>query len=70
MSARHHHDLTESQESPEYEPDPLVIVCQGPPVCLLVDREAVKAQLAGCPWCKRIICHVDGKETIIQPTRA
>jgi hypothetical protein len=40
-----------------------VIVCRGPPDCLLEDDEAVANQLAGCPMCKRIAVHADGTET-------
>ena len=47
--------------------DPVVIVCQGPPICDLQGDEAVKFQEAGCVWCKKIICHPDGTETITEP---
>lgn len=50
--------------------DPLVIVCQGPPRCLLEGNDAVKAQEAGCVWCKRIIVHRDGTETVQEPGTA
>jgi len=52
------------------EPDPMVIVCQGPPVCLLQDDAAMKAQIAGCPWCRRTIVHADGTETVTEPGHA
>ena len=52
------------------ERDPCIIVCQGPPICLLVGDEAVQTAEAGCPWCKRITVHKDGSETIEEPTRA
>ena len=42
--------------------DPSVIVCAGPPLCLLRDDEAVAAM--PCPWCKRITTHPDGSETV------
>jgi len=48
---------------------PRVFVCQGPPVCLLQDDDAVKAQIAGCPWCKVITLHADGSETVTEPYR-
>jgi hypothetical protein len=50
--------------------NPMVICCQGPPICLLQDDAAVQAQIDGCPWCKRIICHPDGTETAQEPSRA
>jgi hypothetical protein len=49
-----------------------IIMCQGPPVCLLDDAnegEAVKAQKAGCVWCKRVWVHYDGSETVKEPSR-
>ncbi len=51
------------------EGDPMVIVCQGPPVCALEGDEAMAAQQAGCVWCRRIICHADGSETVTEPTK-
>jgi len=47
-----------------------IIVCQGPPVCLLMGDEAVAAQKAGCIWCKRIIMLPDGSEHVTEPTRS
>lgn len=47
--------------------DPQVIVCQGPPRCMLQDDEAVKAQQSGCIWCRRITVHKDGTETETGP---
>lgn len=44
----------------------LVIMCKGPPLCLLRDDEAVANQLAGCPQCRRIVVHSDGTETEFQ----
>jgi hypothetical protein len=52
------------------EPDPQVIVCQGPPICLLQGDEAVAAMKAGCPWCRRTTMHEDGSETVREPARA
>lgn len=43
--------------------DPQVIVCAGPPACLLQGDEAVAAAQAGCRWCRRITIHADGTET-------
>lgn len=31
-----------------------IMVCQGPPRCMLEGDAAVEAQKAGCPWCKRL----------------
>ena len=50
--------------------DPQVIVCQGPPRCMLEGDEAIKAQESGCIWCKRITVHDDGSETTTQPGEA
>lgn len=50
--------------------DPQVIVCQGPPRCDLEGDEAVAAQMAGCPWCRRITLHDDGSETVTEPGHA
>lgn len=49
---------------------PRIIVCAGPPACLLEDDEAVAAQIAGCVWCKRITVHPDGRETEEGPGHA
>lgn len=40
-----------------------VIVCAGPPTCLLEGDEAVKQAQEGCPRCRRIVIHADGTET-------
>lgn len=40
-----------------------VIVCAGPPTCLLQDDDAVANQVAGCPLCRRIVVHGDSTET-------
>ncbi len=47
--------------------DPMVVCCQGPPRCMLQGDEAEKAIKAGCVWCRRIIVHPDGTETMIEP---
>lgn len=39
---------------------PLVIVCAGPPACLLEGDEAVESAQAGCPMCKRLEVQPDG----------
>lgn len=52
------------------EPDPQVVVCQGPPVCDLVGEAAFEAASNGCPWCVRTIVHPDGSETVTAPGRA
>lgn len=46
--------------------DVMVIVCAGPPLCLLEDDAAVQAQVVGCEFCKRIIIHPDGSEEVIE----
>lgn len=38
----------------ERDDDPLIIVCQGPPSCLLVGDDALQSQLNGCLKCKRM----------------
>ncbi len=48
--------------------DSMVIICAGPPLCMLEDEAAITAQETGCQLCKRIICHPDGTETIIERT--
>jgi hypothetical protein len=40
-----------------------VIVCAGPPDCLLQGDEAVRNQVDGCSLCRRIVIHEDGTET-------
>jgi hypothetical protein len=52
------------------ENDPQVVVCQGPPVCDLQGDEAEAAMKEGCPWCKVIVLHEDGTETVREPCRA
>lgn len=44
--------------------DQEIIVCAGPPVCRLEDDEAVRNANEGCPFCKRIVIHDDGTETV------
>lgn len=47
-----------------------VIVCQGPPICLLSGDEAVAHQQAGCVWCRRITVFTDGTENSKEPARS
>lgn len=54
----------------EFVGDPTVVLCHGPPVCDLTGEAAFDAQMAGCPWCKRVIVHEDGTETVVEPARA
>lgn len=49
--------------------DPQVIVCAGPPACLLEDKAAEEAQLRGCQLCTRITVHPDGTETVAAPAK-
>ncbi len=48
------------------EEEPEVIVCAGPPECLLEGDDAVRNQQDGCPKCRRIRIHADGSETEYQ----
>lgn len=48
----------------------MVIVCQGPPRCALVDDEAIAAQQAGCVWCTRHILLPDGTFDVQKPSEA
>lgn len=50
--------------------DPCVVVCQGPPICMLMGDEAMAAQMNGCVWCRRIWVHYDGSSTVREPARA
>lgn len=43
-----------------------VIVCAGPPACMLQGDEAMQNQIDGCPRCRRIVVHEDGSETEYQ----
>lgn len=40
-----------------------IIVCTGPPLCLLEGNAAVANAEAGCPLCKHIRLEPDGTET-------
>lgn len=50
--------------------DPQVIVCAGPPACLLQGDAAIAAANMGCIWCERITVHADGTETTEGPGHA
>lgn len=39
-----------------------VIVCAGPPDCMLQGDAAVQNQIDGCPKCRRIVIADDGSE--------
>lgn len=41
---------------------PEVIVCAGPPICLLMGDAAIENAKAGCPHCRHIVMHHDGEE--------
>lgn len=43
-----------------------IIVCAGPPLCLLQEDEAVEAAEAGCPNCRHILVHGNGVEEEFQ----
>lgn len=45
------------------EDDATIVVCAGPPLCLLKGDEAIENQEDGCPRCRRIIIHDDGTES-------
>lgn len=47
-----------------------VIVCQGPPRCMLEGDEAVQMQKDGCPWCSRVYVDSLGKSTVVEPGEA
>ena len=34
---------------------------------MLTGDNAVREAESGCPWCRRIIVHEDGTETVIEP---
>jgi ssDNA-binding Zn-finger/Zn-ribbon topoisomerase 1 len=43
--------------------DSHIIVCAGPPKCLLEGDDAIEAANAGCPNCKHLLIRADGSET-------
>lgn len=40
-----------------------IIVCAGPPTCLLQDEAAVEQANSGCQNCRHILVHADGTES-------
>lgn len=40
----------------------MVIVCQGPPRCMLEGDAAMEMQIRGCAFCRRIEVLADGSE--------
>lgn len=41
-----------------------IIICAGPPLCMLEGHDAIMCQLEGCTICRRILIdHRDGSET-------
>ena len=53
--------------------DPIIgtiIVCAGPPACMLEGDAAVEAQTAGCLWCKTIDIYASGREVEKGPGHA
>jgi hypothetical protein len=60
--------MSDRMREDQDEDDPMVIVCAGPPLCLLAGDAAVAAQQAGCVLCKRIITRPDGTWTIVERT--
>lgn len=43
-----------------------VIVCAGPPVCLMQGDAAIENAAAGCPNCRHVVRRVDGTEDEFQ----
>jgi hypothetical protein len=53
-----------------HDDEPTTIwVCQGAPRCDLLGDDAIAAQRAGCPWCRRVIIDEFG-EHVIEPGTA
>lgn len=48
----------------------VLFICAGRPRCEWTDEEAVRAQLAGCPWCHVIVTHKDGTTSEYKPGEA
>ena len=40
-----------------------IIVCAGPPTCLLQNDAAIEQANSGCPNCRHIVIEADGSET-------
>lgn len=66
--ARQIDDINELMAALEESEHTTIFVCQGPPRCDLQGDEAVAAQEAGCPFCKRILLDDQFNETIIEPS--
>ena len=49
--------------------DPMVIVCAGPPACVLQGDAAIDHQNAGCLMCRRIVVTEDGEHALPAPTK-
>lgn len=49
--------------------DPMIIVCAGPPACLLQGEAAIAHQNAGCLTCKRKVVTLEGVRELPPPTR-
>lgn len=47
-----------------------LMICQGLPRCELAGEDAIAAQKAGCPFCKRILFDEDDNEETIEPGNA
>ena len=45
-----------------------IIICAGPPVCLLMGEDAIAAANSGCPWCSRVTVFDDGTESRTGPS--
>ena len=54
----------------DVEDPPLVMSCQGPPLCMLEGDEAIAAQEGGCIWCTRIWIFPDGHVEVAEPAQA
>jgi len=52
-------DLMDVDEDEDEDDGSEIIICAGPPLCLLQGDEAVQNQIDGCPKCRRIV--VDGR---------
>lgn len=45
----------------------LIMVCQGPPNCLLEGKEQEDAQEAGCDMCAKLYIDEFGNQTVVNP---
>lgn len=53
--------------APDDDEDPMIVCCQGPPRCDYDGSGNPAERMNDCPWCKRVIVHAGGRETVIQP---